>query len=240
MEKDTNFTHFISKLLHISVSKLVHICTFATVAVHICTATVDLLSNILIISLSSLSLFLGCVCQFAANSPHTAQPPSNHHHHNTSQSMIFQSQNQSKTKENQTKNQSKPKINGKLNNLKLKIKLSTQNPSNQTQNQTQTQTKPPLSPPPWRACCHRKTHPKNNQTHKKTQWKTSKPTSNVDITLDLSSEPSVRCSMWRLGMRGRVEKESTVTFFRRKKAPWVWEIEMRERYNNKIIIIMII
>ena len=125
MEKDTNFTHFISKLLHISVSKLVHICTFATVAVHICTATVDLLSNILIISLSSLSLFLGCVCQFAANSPHTAQPPSNHHHHNTPQYITIhdipitrsiqnkgksnqksiQTQNQWKTQQLKTQNQ---------------------------------------------------------------------------------------------------------------------------------------
>ena len=41
---------------YINGCKIVHFYTIATVAVHICTATVDLLSNILIISLSSLSL----------------------------------------------------------------------------------------------------------------------------------------------------------------------------------------
>ena len=47
IEKDTNFTHFASKMLHISASKLVHIYTFATVTMHICTIIVDLVSNIL-------------------------------------------------------------------------------------------------------------------------------------------------------------------------------------------------
>ena len=41
-------------MLHISVSKSVHICTFATVTVHICTVTVDLVSNILYFFLSPL------------------------------------------------------------------------------------------------------------------------------------------------------------------------------------------
>ena len=42
IQKDTNFTHFASKILHISVSKSVHICTFTTVTVHICTVIVAL------------------------------------------------------------------------------------------------------------------------------------------------------------------------------------------------------
>ena len=88
--------------------------------------------NILLIFLSLFSLsvsILGCykstqLCpsQFASNPPNTVQPPLNHHHHNPSQHMIFQSQNQPKTKENQTQNQT---FNGKLNNLEPKIKLST-------------------------------------------------------------------------------------------------------------------
>ena len=48
--------------------------------------------------------------------------------------MIFQSQNQPKTKENQT-------FNGKHDDFKPKIKLPTKNPSTQTQYQTQTQIK---------------------------------------------------------------------------------------------------
>ena len=56
IEKDTNFTHFASKMLYINTYKLVHICTFATITVHICTATVDLVSSILDFSLSFTSL----------------------------------------------------------------------------------------------------------------------------------------------------------------------------------------
>ena len=40
IERVTLFTHFGLKKHHISLSKIVHLCTIATVAVHICTATV--------------------------------------------------------------------------------------------------------------------------------------------------------------------------------------------------------
>ena len=43
-------------MLHISASKSVHICIFATVTVHICTVTVNLVSNILDFSLLHLTL----------------------------------------------------------------------------------------------------------------------------------------------------------------------------------------
>ena len=49
IQKDTNFTHFASKILHISASKSVHICTFVTVTVHICTVIVVLYFIFLII-----------------------------------------------------------------------------------------------------------------------------------------------------------------------------------------------
>ena len=65
-EKDIIFTYFTSKMLYISVSKSVHICTFVIVTVHICTATVDHVSNILDLFLSpsphSLSFSLSPFC----------------------------------------------------------------------------------------------------------------------------------------------------------------------------------
>ena len=58
IQKDTNFTHFASKMLHISASKSVHICTFATVTIHICKVTIALYFIFLIIfSLTSQVIF---------------------------------------------------------------------------------------------------------------------------------------------------------------------------------------
>ena len=50
IEKDTSFTHFASKLLHISASKLVYIFSLVTVTVFIYTVTVACVFIILIIS----------------------------------------------------------------------------------------------------------------------------------------------------------------------------------------------
>ena len=50
IEKDTTFTHFASKLLHISASKLVYIFSLATVIVYIYTVTVACVFIILLIS----------------------------------------------------------------------------------------------------------------------------------------------------------------------------------------------
>ena len=49
IHKDTNFTHFASKMLHVNASKSVHICTFATITVHIYMVTIDLYFIFLII-----------------------------------------------------------------------------------------------------------------------------------------------------------------------------------------------
>ena len=58
IQKDTNFTHFVSKMLYISASKSVHIYTFAKVTMHICTVTVALYFIFLIIfSLTSQVIF---------------------------------------------------------------------------------------------------------------------------------------------------------------------------------------
>ena len=56
--KRHKFYTFSSKMLHINASKSVHICTFATITVHMCTITVALAFNILIIFCLSLSLLL--------------------------------------------------------------------------------------------------------------------------------------------------------------------------------------
>ena len=47
IEKGSLFTHFGSKNTHISGCKIIHLCTIATVTVHICTVTVALLFIIL-------------------------------------------------------------------------------------------------------------------------------------------------------------------------------------------------
>ena len=48
MEKWANFTQFKQKNTHISGCKIVHLCTIATVTVHICTVTVTYAFNILL------------------------------------------------------------------------------------------------------------------------------------------------------------------------------------------------
>ena len=62
IEKDTTFTHFVPKLLHISSSKILYIYPLTTITVHIYTVTVACVYNILIISDSLLffSLFSNC------------------------------------------------------------------------------------------------------------------------------------------------------------------------------------
>ena len=54
IEKVTDFTHFEQKNTHISECKIVHKCTRAIVNVQICTVTIALAFNILIISNSLL------------------------------------------------------------------------------------------------------------------------------------------------------------------------------------------
>ena len=104
---------------------------------HICynsRAFVDLVSNILIISQSSLSLFLGCVRpQFAANSPNTIQspPPQFITIHDIPITKSTKNKGKSNQKSIQTQNQT---FNGKLNNLEPKIKLSTKKPINPNPN----------------------------------------------------------------------------------------------------------
>ena len=89
IEKDTTFTHFASKLLHISASKLVYIFSLATVTAYIYTVIVACLFIILLISVRtnfSLSspctttstphlLFLGCT--------HTNTSTQTNQHRNT-------------------------------------------------------------------------------------------------------------------------------------------------------------
>ena len=58
IEKGSLFTHFCSKKTHISWGKIVHLCTIATVAVHICTATVACAYHILFFFSLSPSLLL--------------------------------------------------------------------------------------------------------------------------------------------------------------------------------------
>ena len=48
IEKGSLFTHFGSKNIHISWGKIVHLCTIATVTMHICTATVAFAYHILV------------------------------------------------------------------------------------------------------------------------------------------------------------------------------------------------
>ena len=93
IKKDTTFTHFTSKLLHISASKLVYIFSPATVIVYIYTITVACVFIILLIfvrtnfSLSSLCtmtstphlLFLGCT----QTHPHTNTSTQKNQHRNT-------------------------------------------------------------------------------------------------------------------------------------------------------------
>ena len=63
IEKDTTFTHFVSKLLHISASKILHIYPLATITVHIYTVTVACVYNILIIFDSLLFFSLFSICK---------------------------------------------------------------------------------------------------------------------------------------------------------------------------------
>ena len=56
MEKGANFTQFEQKNTHISGCKIMHLCTIATIIVHICTVTVAYAFNILLVfSLSLVS-----------------------------------------------------------------------------------------------------------------------------------------------------------------------------------------
>ena len=61
IQKTTTFTHFTPKIFHISLSKVVQIYTFATVTVHICTATVARVYHILLISRFA-PFFLSLLC----------------------------------------------------------------------------------------------------------------------------------------------------------------------------------
>ena len=68
IEKDTTFTHFVSKLLHISASKILHIYPLATIIVHIYTVTVACVYNILIIFESLIFFSLFSICKTNAPS----------------------------------------------------------------------------------------------------------------------------------------------------------------------------
>ena len=50
IQKATNFTHFVQKIFHISLSKTMYIYTFAIVTMHIYTVTVAVYTIILLIS----------------------------------------------------------------------------------------------------------------------------------------------------------------------------------------------
>ena len=69
IEKVTDFTHFEQKNTHISKCKIVHKCTRAIVNVQICTVTIALACNILIISNSLLFFSLFSICKTNAFSP---------------------------------------------------------------------------------------------------------------------------------------------------------------------------
>ena len=69
IEKVTDFTHFEQKNTHISKCKIVHKCTRAIVTVQICTVTIALAFNILIISNSLLFFSLFSICKTNAFSP---------------------------------------------------------------------------------------------------------------------------------------------------------------------------
>ena len=58
MEKVVDFTQFEEKKTHISLCIIVHLCTIATVPVHICTATVELPFNILMFPFIILMFYL--------------------------------------------------------------------------------------------------------------------------------------------------------------------------------------
>ena len=81
MEKVTNFAQFEQKNTHISECKIVHLCTIATVTVHICTVTIACPFNILLVFFSllamlSLSLSPDSLFVFALTSPHLNPPSS--------------------------------------------------------------------------------------------------------------------------------------------------------------------
>ena len=56
MKKVANFAQFEQKNTHISGCKIVHLCTIATVTVHICTVTVACPFNILLVFFSPLAM----------------------------------------------------------------------------------------------------------------------------------------------------------------------------------------
>ena len=66
MEKVVDFTQFEEKKTHINLCIIVHLCTIATVPVHICTGTVALPFNILMFPFIILMFYLygisHCLC----------------------------------------------------------------------------------------------------------------------------------------------------------------------------------
>ena len=68
IEKDTSFTHFASKLLHISASKLVYIFSLVTVIVFIYTVTIACVFIILLISVRT-NFSLSSLCT-TTSAPH--------------------------------------------------------------------------------------------------------------------------------------------------------------------------